>query len=68
MENENLDLSSKDGIAGKRWYQWIRDRRRLILFAAAGVVLVAGVALYLVSTPSETNGFKTATVARGDGS
>ena len=66
MTNESLDLSSKDGIAAKRWYQWIRANRTTILFAAVGVILAVGVALYFVSRPSESNGFKTATVTRGD--
>jgi len=38
----------------------------LILSAAVGLVLVAGVVFYLVSRPSESNGFKTAAVTRGD--
>jgi len=66
VTNESLDLSSKNGTAGNRWLQWLRDKQKIILFAAAGVVLVAGVVWYLVSRPSESNGFKIAPVTRGD--
>ena len=66
MTNDSLDLSSKDGIAGKRWLQWISSHRKIVMLVAAGVVLVAGVALYFLARPSESNGFKIAAVTRGD--
>jgi HlyD family secretion protein len=67
VTNDSANFSPEnDGAGGPWWRQWTRGNRLKYLVAVAGAILLAVFGLYLSTRDSETNGFTTAPVERGN--